>query len=54
MENYEGFQEVEEISGSEDTITILSNYVINFKTDLDSSRLDNMVRTLYTEALSIE
>ena len=54
VENYEGFQEVEEISGSEDTITILSNYVTNFKTDLDSSRLDNMVRTLYTEALSIE
>ena len=54
VENYEEFQEEEKISGSEDTITILSNYVMNFKTDLDSSRLDNMVRTLYTEALSIE
>ena len=54
VETFEDFREEQEIEGTENTITILGNYVKGFQTDLDSDRLENMVRTLYTEALSIE
>tara|TARA_Y100000588_G_scaffold224968_1_gene238895 strand:+ start:693 stop:1733 length:1041 start_codon:yes stop_codon:yes gene_type:complete len=54
VENFEEYQEEQQIEGTEDTITILGNYIRGYRTDLDSAKLENMVRTLYTEALSVE
>lgn len=54
VENFEEFQEEQQIEGTEDTITILSNYIKGYKTNLNVGKLENMVRNLYTEALSIE
>lgn len=54
VETFEEFLEEQEIEGTENTITILSKYVKGINTELDSDKLETMVRNLYTEALSIE
>lgn len=42
------------INEAEDTLTILSKYIDQLDIQNDRARLDNLVRTLYNEALSME
>lgn len=42
------------VSEAEDTLTILSKYVDQLELKVDKSKLDNLLRTLYNEALSME
>jgi hypothetical protein len=42
------------IDQAEDTITILNGYIDNLALDIDSSKLKNVMREVYVEALNIE
>ena len=42
------------INQTQDTVTILSNYIENMETSVPKKRLDNLMRTLYNEALYME
>ena len=42
------------VNEAEDTITILKKYVDSMELDTDKERLDKLLRSLYSEALSIE
>jgi hypothetical protein len=42
------------INEAEDTLTILSKYIDQLEIQSDRGRLDNLMRTLYHEALSME
>jgi hypothetical protein len=42
------------VNEAEDTITILSKYIDNMETNVPKKRLDNLMRTLYNEALYME
>jgi hypothetical protein len=42
------------VNEAEDTLTILSKYVDQLDIKADKSRLDNLLRSLYNEALSME
>lgn len=42
------------INEAEDTLTILTKVVDQWETPVDKKRLDNFLRTLYSEALSVE
>jgi hypothetical protein len=42
------------ISEAEDTMTILSKYVTQLDDGIDKPSLDNLLRDLYQEALSVE
>ena len=38
------------INQTQDTVTILSNYIENMETSVPKKRLDNLMRTLYNES----
>lgn len=42
------------VNEAEDTVTILSKYIDNMETNVSKKRLDNLMRTLYNEALYME
>jgi hypothetical protein len=42
------------VNEAEDTVTILSKYIDNMETNVPKKRLDNLMRTLYNEALYME
>ena len=42
------------INEAEDTLTILNKYVDSMQIQGDRQRLDNLIRNLYHEALSVE
>jgi hypothetical protein len=42
------------VSQAEDTLTILRKYVDQIDSTVNKPRLENLLRTLYSEALSIE
>jgi hypothetical protein len=42
------------VNEAEDTLTILSKYVSQLEIKADKGRLDNLLRTLYHQALSME
>ena len=42
------------VNQTQDTVTILSNYIENMETSVPKKRLDNLMRTLYNEALYME
>ena len=42
------------VSEAEDTLTILSKYVDHLELSVDKQRLENLLRNLYSEALSME
>jgi hypothetical protein len=42
------------VNETEDTLTILRKYVDNLELDADKAALDDLMRSLYEEALSIE
>jgi hypothetical protein len=42
------------VNEAEDTLTILNKYVDSMQIQGDRQRLDNLIRTLYHEALSVE
>jgi hypothetical protein len=42
------------VNEAEDTLTILTKVVDQWETPVDKKRLDNFLRTLYSEALQVE
>ena len=42
------------INEAEDTLTILNKYIDQMQVQGDRQRLDNLIRNLYQEALSVE
>ena len=56
VEDMSEFQqgEVDETIDLEDTLSILSNYVDNIKTDLDKEKIKNYMKSLYVDAINIE
>jgi len=42
------------VNEAEDTVTILSKYIENMETNVSKKRLDNLMRSLYNEALYME
>ena len=42
------------VNEAEDTVTILSKYIDNMETNVSKKRLDNLMRSLYNEALYME
>ena len=42
------------VNEAEDTLTILSKYIDSMTTSVDKKKLDNLMRSLYTEALYVE
>jgi len=42
------------VNEAEDTLTILSKYIDSMTTTVDKKKLDNLMRSLYTEALYVE
>jgi hypothetical protein len=42
------------INEAEDTITILNKYIDNLSLDIESSKLKNIMREIYVEALNTE
>ena len=55
VENFIDIDNNEEIiDEAQDTITILSQYIEQMNTNIDKKILDDLVKTLYTEALNIE
>jgi DNA repair exonuclease SbcCD nuclease subunit len=54
VENFDMEFEEGEIDQAEDTITILSKYIDSLKLDVNKKKLDNLMLTLYNEALDFE
>lgn len=57
VEDHHHMDEINEedlINEAEDTLTILSKYIGGLETSVDIKSLDNLMRTLYHEALSME
>ena len=56
VENFaelENMNDIDDIDQTEDTMTILSKYVNSMKID-NKQELDTLMKSLYTEALSVE
>jgi len=52
--NMDTIDEEELLNEAEDTLTILSKYIKTLETGVDNKDLDNLMRSLYHEALSME
>jgi DNA repair exonuclease SbcCD nuclease subunit len=52
--NMDAISEADLVNETEDTLTILSKYIKTIESNVDNERLDNLMRSLYTEALQME
>jgi len=49
-----GLEDDDVVNEAEDTVTILSKYIENMSDDVPKKKLDNLMRTLYNEAIHLE
>jgi len=57
VDDHYNFDEIEEsklINEAEDTLTILSKYISEMEHNIDKEKLDNLMRSLYNEAVTME
>lgn len=52
--NMDTIDEADLLDEAEDTLTILSKYINTIESNVDNKRLDNLMRSLYNEALQME